>query len=318
MRVLAFTFALSLAVTAASSHAQYPSKPIRLIVPNPPGGATDTLGRLLSPKLGEALGQTVLVENRSGSNGNLATETVGKATPDGYTMLLAADAQIVISPHLYSMSVDPVKDLIPLSSLVSTNMVLTVHPSLPVRNVQEFVELMKKTKPPLAYGSIGNGSQHHLAMEMLKARGGFDMTHIPYKGGGPATLALIANEVQAAFGGNSVSGQIKAGKIRVLALAGRKRTPAYPDLPTISETYPGIEVTPWLGTFAPAGTPAPVLARWRAETEKLLAEADVRAKLSGVGGLEPFITTPEDYAALVRSEYEKYGQVVKQVGAKVD
>jgi tripartite-type tricarboxylate transporter receptor subunit TctC len=323
-RFLRFAFAVPLASLVSAvcfvspSSAQYPAKPIRMMVPNPPGGATDTLGRLIAPRLGEALGQPVLVENRSGSNGNLATETVARAAPDGYTLLLAADAQIVISPHLYSMPVDPLKDLVPVSSLVNTAMVLTVNPSVPARTLQEFVDHAKRAKPPLAYGSIGNGSQHHLVMEMLKARAGIEMVHIPYKGGGPATLALIAGEVSAALGGNSVSGQIKAGKIRALALAGTKRTQAYPDLPLISETYPGVEVTPWLGTFAPVGTPAPVLGRLRDETNRLLADGAMRGKLGGVGGLEVYVSTPEEFAALVRSEYEKYGQIVKQVGAKVD
>jgi tripartite-type tricarboxylate transporter receptor subunit TctC len=273
---------------------------------------------VIAPKLGEGLGQPVVIENRSGSNGNLATESVAKAAPDGYTLLLAADAQIVISPHLYAMSADPIKELVPLSTLVNTNMVLTVNPSVPARTLQEFVEYARKAKPPLAYGSIGNGSQHHLVMEMLKAKAGFDMVHVPYKGGGPATLALVANEVQAALGGNSVSGQIKAGKIRAIALAGRKRTPAYPDLPTINETYPGVEVTPWLGTFAPVGTPQPILSRLRDETSRLHNDPGVRQKLTGVGGLEVFATTPEEFAALVKTEYEKYGQIVKAVGVKVE
>jgi tripartite-type tricarboxylate transporter receptor subunit TctC len=310
--------ALLLCLASGIACAQYPSKPVRVMVPNPPGGATDTLGRLIAPRLGEALGQPVLIENRSGSNGNLATESVGKAAPDGYTLLLGADAQIVISPHLYAMSVDPVKDLVPLSTLVSTSMVLTINPALPARSLQEFVDYAKKAKPPLAYGSIGNGSQHHLVMEMLKAKAGFDMVHVPYKGGGPATLALVANEVQAALGGNSVAGQIKAGKIRALALAGKKRTPMYPDLPTIGETFPGVEASPWLGTFAPAGTPAPVLSRLRDETNRLLSDTGLQAKLAAVGGLQPYISTPEEFAALVRAEHEKYGQIVKAVGAKVD
>jgi tripartite-type tricarboxylate transporter receptor subunit TctC len=310
--------ALLLCLASGIACAQYPSKPVRVMVPNPPGGATDTLGRLIAPRLGEALGQPVLIENRSGSNGNLATESVGKAAPDGYTLLLGADAQIVISPHLYAMSVDPVKDLVPLSTLVSTSMVLTINPALPARSLQEFVDYAKKAKPPLAYGSIGNGSQHHLVMEMLKAKAGFDMVHVPYKGGGPATLALVANEVQAALGGNSVAGQIKAGKIRALALAGKKRTPMYPDLPTIGETFPGVEASPWLGTFAPTGTPAPVLSRLRDETNRLLSDTGLQAKLAAVGGLQPYISTPEEFAALVRAEHEKYGQIVKAVGAKVD
>jgi tripartite-type tricarboxylate transporter receptor subunit TctC len=309
---------LALLFASAAGAQQYPSKPIRMYVPNPPGGATDTLGRLIAPRLGESLGQPVLIENRAGSNGNLATESAARAAPDGYVLLLAADAQIVISPHLYRMAADPVKELAPVASLVNTTMALAINANVPARSLQEFIEHAKRAKPPLAYASIGNGSQHHLVMEMLKARANVDMVHIPYKGGGPAMLALIANEVSAMFGGNSVSGQAKAGKVRVVALAGRQRSAAYPDVPTLSEFYPGVEVSPWLGIFAPAATAAPVMARLRGDIAKLLADEGMRDKMRGLGGLEPYVTTPEEFSSLVKSEYAKYGEVVKAVGVKVD
>src|SRR6266540_6796591 len=194
---------LSLLLAAGTAAAQYPARPIRLLVPNPPGGATDTLARVLAPKLGEALGQPVIVDNRPGSNGIVATDMAAKAAPDGHTLLLAADAQIVIGPHLYPrMPVDTLKDLAPVASLVNTQMVLAVHPSLPVSNFQEFIEYARRANPPLAYGSIGNGSQHHLVMEMLKSRANIELLHVPFKGGGPATMALIAGEISAMFGGN--------------------------------------------------------------------------------------------------------------------
>jgi len=298
---------------------QYPSRAIRLYVPNPPGGATDTLARVIAPRLAEALGQAVIVENRPGSNGNLAMEATASAAPDGYTLLLCADAQIVIGPHLYAhMPIDTLKDLDPVAPLVNTQMVLTVSPTLPASNLKEFVEYARHANPPLAYASIGNGSQHHLVMEMFKARAGIDLMHVPFKGGGPATVALLGGEVQAMFGGNSVSGHIKAGRLRALAVAGKKRSAAYPDLPRLSEFYPDLEVTPWLALFAPAGTGAPVLERLRSETAKLLAEPQTRDRIRGVGGLEPYITTPAEFAAQLRSEYAKYGEIVKAVGAKVD
>jgi tripartite-type tricarboxylate transporter receptor subunit TctC len=312
-----FLAAVLLCASTATAQ-QYPSKPVRMYVPNPPGGATDTLGRLIAPRLGETLGQPVVIENRSGSNGNLATESVARAAPDGYVLLLAADAQIVISPHLYRMTADPVKELVPVSSLVNTTMALAVNSNLPAKNLQEFIEHARRTKPPLAYASIGNGSQHHLVMEMLKSRAKLDMVHIPYKGGGPAMLALIANEVSAMFGGNSVAGQAKAGKVRVVALAGKQRSAAYPDVPTLSEFFPGVEVSPWLGVFAPTATPAPVLSRLRGDIGKLLADEGMREKMRGLGGLEPYVTTPDEFASLVRTEYAKYGDVVKSVGVKVD
>ena len=307
-----------LVLVAGSTLAQYPARPIRMLVPNPPGGATDTLARVVAPKLAEGLGQTVVIDNRAGSGGNLAAEAAAHATPDGYTVILAADGQIVISPHLYrKLTYDTLKDLLPVSSLVSTQMLLAVHPSLPVKSLPEFVEYARRANPPLAYASIGNGSQHHLTMEMLKRRAGIDLLHVPYKGGGPALVGLFGGEVSVMFGGNSVAPHVRAGRVRALALSG-KRNAAYPGLPTLSETYPGLEVTPWLGLFAPVGLPAPVLKRLRAETARLLADADLREKLRNIGGLDPLVTTPEEFAALIRVDYAKYRDAVKASGATID
>ena len=311
--------AMTLALLAAVASAQYPSRPIRLLVPNPPGGATDTIARVVSPRLGEALGQPVVVENRPGSNGNLSSELVARAAPDGYTLLLGQDSQIVISPHLYAnMPVDTLKDLAPVATLVTTQMVLSCNPALPVKNLQEFLEYARRAKPPLAYASIGNGSQHHLTMEMLKARASIELVHVPYKGGGPATVALLAGEVPVMFGGNSVTGHIRAGKLRGLAVAGKKRSSTFPELPSLSEFFPGLEVTAWIGIFTATGVPAPVLSRLHGEINRLLSGADMREKVHSVGGLEPFISTPEEFTALIRAEYAKYGEVVKAVGAKID
>jgi tripartite-type tricarboxylate transporter receptor subunit TctC len=307
------------ALVCAGARAQYPARPIRVLVPNPPGGATDTLARVIGPKLTEALGQPVVVENRPGSNGNLSSEMTARSAPDGYTLLLAPDSQIVINPHLYAkMPVDTVRDLLPVATVVSTQLVLTVNPSLPVKTLPEFIDYARRANPPLAYASIGNGSQHHLTMEMLKARAGISLLHVPYKGGGPATTAILGGEVSAMVGGNSVAGQVRAGKLRALALAGRQRSASYPDVPTMGEFYPGLEVTTWLGYFAPQGVPAPVLARLRAEINRLLGDPEVQERLRKVGGMEPFVTTAEEFAAMIRSDFSKYGQVVKAVGATVD
>jgi len=306
------------ALTCATTSAQqYPSRPIRLLVPNPPGGATDNLARVIAPKLSEALGQTVVVDNRPGSNGNLATEAAARAAPDGHTLMLSADAQIVISPHLYrKLPFDTLKDLTPVASLVSTQMLLAVHPSLPVRSVQEFAEYTRRASPPLAYASIGNGSQHHLAMEMLKSRAGIDLLHVPFKGGGPALMALFGGEVSVMFGGSSAGPSVRSGKLRALALAG-KRNAAYPGLPALSESFPGFEVTPWLGLFAPAGLQPSVLNRLRAETGRLLADPEVLGRVRNIA-LDPFATTPKEFAALIRAEYAKYGEVVRAVGVTID
>jgi len=312
--------ALLLALSATGATAQYPSRPIRLLVPNPPGGATDLSARIVGQKLAEALGQPVVVENRAGSNGNIASELTARAAPDGYTLLLAADSQIVINPHLYArMPLDTLKDLAPIATLVTTQMVLSVHPSLPVKTLQEFIEYARHANPPLAYASIGNGSQHHLAMEMLKARAGIDLVHVPFKGGGPATVAILAGEVAAMFGGNSTSAQIRAGKLRALALASMRRSNNAPaGIPSIGEIYPGYDVTTWLALFGPAGMPEAVLARLREEVGRLLAAQDTADKLRAAGGLEPFVTTPEEFAAMIRADYAKYGKVVRDSGARLD
>jgi tripartite-type tricarboxylate transporter receptor subunit TctC len=311
---LAALLALSLAAFCAT--AQYPTRPIRLLVPNPPGGATDTLARLVAPKLGAALGQPLVVDNRPGSNGNLASEMTAKAPADGYTLLLCADAQIVIGPHLYAkMPLDTLKDLAPVATLVNTQMLLVVSPALQANTLSEFIDLARRSNPPLAYASIGNGSQHHLVMEMLKARAGIDLLHVPFKGGGPATTALLGGEIVAMFGGNSVSGHVRAGKLRALAVAGRERSPIFPDLPRLADVYPGLEVSPWLALFAPAGVPEAVLARLRGEINKLLRDPE---QIRRLGGLEPYITTPQEFEALLRSEYAKYGEVVRAAGAKID
>jgi tripartite-type tricarboxylate transporter receptor subunit TctC len=311
--------AAALLVVSTLAWGQYPARPVRLLVPNPPGGATDTLARVFAPKLGEALGQPVIVDNRPGSNGNVASEATARAAPDGHTVLLCADAQIVIGPHLYAkMPLDTLKGLEPIATLVNTQMVLSVNPALPVKTLQEFVAYARRAQPPLAYASIGNGSQHHLVMEMLKSRAGIDLLHVPFKGGGPATVALLAGDVSVMFGGNSVAGHIKSGKLRALAVAGRNRSATHPELPRLADFYPDLEVTPWLGLFGPSGLPAPVLARLRSETNRLLAEPDFRDKVRNLGGLEPYVTTPEEFAALIRTEHAKYAQIVKAAGAKVD
>jgi tripartite-type tricarboxylate transporter receptor subunit TctC len=261
----------------------------------------------------------VVVDNRPGSNGNLASEATARASADGHTLLLGADAQIVIGPHLYArMPLDTLKDLQPIATLASTQMVLAVNAALPARSLPEFVEYARRAQPPLAYASIGNGSQHHLAMEMLKARASIDLLHVPFKGGGPATVALLAGEVSAMFGGNSVAGHIKSGRLRVLAVAGRERSPSYPDVPRLADFYPGLEITPWLALFGPAGLPPVVLDRLRTETARLLADPDTREKIRNVGGLDPYRTTPEEFSALLRAEYARYGEIVKAAGAKID
>jgi len=318
-----FFFPLLLAALAAVSlHdavAQYPSRPIRLLAGFPPGGGPDIVARLLAPKLSQALGQPVVVENRVGGTGTLAAEAVAKSPADGHALLVGQDGLFVINPHLYKqMPIDPQKDLSPVTSLVSNGFFLAINPSVPAQNFTEFIEYARNANPPLQYGSGGNGSQHHLTMERLKARAGINLIHVPYKGGAPATTATVAGEVAAMMSGTSTAGQIRAGRLRAIAFTGPQRSRALPDVPAIAEFYPDFVMVQWYGLFAPAGTPDAVIARLRAETNKILALPDLKEKLSNAGGVEPWITSPEEFAAQIRSEYATYGKLVKQVGAKID
>jgi len=226
---------------------------------------------------------------------------------------------MVINPHLYAkMPFDPLKDLAPVASLVSNGFFMAVNPSVPAQTFPEFIEYARRAKPPLQYASGGNGSQHHLTMERLKARAGIDMIHIPYKGGAPATTATVAGEVAVMMSGTSTAPQIKAGRLRALAFTGPQRSRILPEVPTIAEFYPDFVMVQWYGLFAPAGTPEAVLARLRVEVNKALVLPDVKDRLSNAGGVEPWITTPEEFAAEIRSEYAKYAKLVKEVGAKLD
>jgi tripartite-type tricarboxylate transporter receptor subunit TctC len=316
-----FVVAMIVSAIATSAFAQnYPTKAIRLVVGFPPGGAVDIIGRVVGQSMSTRLGQPVVVENRPGSNGNIAADFVAKAAPDGYTLLMGSDSYFGINPHLYAkMTHDPMKAFVPIATLVTNQLVLAVNPALvPAADLRGFVDLAKRANPQLAYGSIGNGSQHHLAMEMLKQQAGIKLTHVPYRGGGPAGNAVIAGEVAAMFGGGAVVPLVRSGKMRALAVSGAKRSPALPDLPTIGEVYPGYEVNIWQALFAPAGTPPSVIARLRAETNAALALPEVAARLVPAGAGDPYISTLEELTALMRREYEKYGRVIKDVGITVD
>src|SRR4029450_10603564 len=296
-KLLRLLAACLLATASASALAQYPSRPIKLIVPIPAGGAPDIVARVVGQKLSELLDQAVVVENHAGSNGNIAGDMVAKAAPDGNTLLLGQDSLIAINPHLYAkMPFDPLKDLVPVAPLPANQFVLAVNPSLPVKNFQEFIEYARRTTPPLPYASGGNGSQHHLSMEILKQGAGIDLLHGPVRGGTPATMATVAGDTVAMFAGTSTKPQIRAGKLRALAATGRERSPEFPDLPTIGEIYPGYEVTIWLGLFAPAGTPDAVLVRLRTAVNRALGAADVKEKLNAAGGGEAVVTRPDQHA----------------------
>src|SRR5438874_1834819 len=306
-------------VISFAAQAQFPSRPIHILVTIPPGGAPDIVARVLAEKLSPALGQPVVVDNKPAANGNAAAAEAARAAPDGHTLLLGADSLITINPHVYSsMPIDPLKDLVPVASLVSNQFVLSINPALPPKSFPEFIEYAKKANPPLAYASGGNGSQHQLTMEMLKERAGFDMIHVPYKGGAPATAATMSGEVAALFSGTSSTPQIKAGRIRALAVAGAKRSPTFPDVPTIGEFYPGFENSIWLGLFGPAGMPEDVLERLRTEVRRALEAPEVKASLMGKGSLETLELSPQDFSALIHRDHERFGKLIRSLGIKAD
>jgi tripartite-type tricarboxylate transporter receptor subunit TctC len=282
----------------------YPSRPIHLVTGNPPGGATDFIARIIGPPLSARLGQNIVIDNRPGAN----------------TLLYANDSLLVVNPHTYSkMSVNPIRDLEPLVTTISNQLVLAINPkTVPVNDFPAFVEFARKPPAPLFYASIGNGSHHHLAMELLKQRAGIDLTHVPYKGGGPASIAVIAGENAVMFGGTSVVTHIKSGKLKGIAVSGDRGWPTMPDLPGIGEFYPGYKASLWHGMFLPRGTPPAVVARLRTEMNAVLALPEVREKLVSGGAGEPYITTPEEFSALLRADYERYGDLIKSIGFKAD
>ena len=298
---------------------QYPTRPVKVLVTIPPGGAPDIAARLLAQRLTETMGQSFFIENRSGANGNVAAEATAHAEPDGYTLIMAADSLIAINPHVYSsMPIDMLKDLLPIASVASNQFFLAVNPSLPVKTVPELVEYARKKKPPLAYASGGNGSQHQLGIEMLKQRAGIDLLHVPYRGGAPAGMATVAGETQVVLAGASNAGLLQAGTLRGLATTGKKRSPMFPDMPSIGEFYPGYDLTIWIGLFGPPGLPEPIVTRLRDAVQSALAEPELVQKLNVTGKLEPLILTPADFSDLIRRDYEKYRKLVADIGVKID
>lgn len=310
--VMGFTLLILGASFTNSASAQYPVKPVRIIVAVAAGGAPDLAARAIAPGLTKALGQAIVVENRGGANGNVAGQTVAQAPADGYTLLLAPDSLIVINKNLYKkLPFDPVNDLAPVATVIRNQFVLAVHPSVPAKTLAEFIEYARKAKPPIAYASAGNGSQHQFLMEMLKARAGIEMLHVPYKGGAPAVASVVAGDTLATFsGGPSTAPHVKAGTLRVLASSGTRRAVIMPDVPVVGETFPGYEGTVWSGIWVPTGTPEAAIRRLHGEINTVLAETEIRDLFRKNGGTEPFITTPAEFIDIVRRDTEKYLKII--------
>ncbi len=317
---VAFAAVLAISATVTTALAQtYPNRPIRLLVGTPPGGAADLTARLVAQSMSVRLGQPIVIENKPGAGFNLSGEAAARSAPDGYTLLHTPEHMVVINPHAYAkMSFDPLKDLVPIASLVSNQYALAVHPSVKANNLKEFVEGPGRAQPPLFYASIGNGSPHHLMFEMLKQHARFDLTHVPYRGGGPAANAMLAGDVSAMFGAASIVPTIQSGRFRGLAVSGNTRWASLPDLPTVHETYPGYDMRVWHAWFAPAGTPQAIIDRLRTELNEVLREPAVVERLVKSGSGEPYITTPEEFQARMSSDYEKPGKVIKSLGMRIE
>jgi len=298
--------------------AQYPNKPVRLILPFPPGGGTDTLGRMVAQKLSEQIGQQVVVENRPGAGANIGVEVATKSPPDGYTLVVITLSN-AIGQTAYKLNFDLVKDLAGITRLATIPHVLVVHPSVPVKSVREYIALAKARPDQLLYSSSGAGSAAHLGGEYFASLTGVKMVHVPYKGGGPSMVALIGGEVSSCFATMpSAVTFLKSSKLRGLAVTTAQRSPATPDLPTLAEAgIKGYELGSWYALAAPAATPKEIISRLNTETLKLLKLPDVIQRL-GVSGYEVTAGTPEEYTAYVRDEVAKWGKVVKSVGLKVD
>jgi tripartite-type tricarboxylate transporter receptor subunit TctC len=294
----------------------YPSRPIRLLIPFPPGGSNDVVGRIVANQLGQKLGQTVFVDNRAGAGGVVGTDVAAKAAPDGYTLLIVSIAHAV-DPFIYKETFDPIKDFVPVAILATGTNVLTVNPNVPVHSVKELLELAKAKPGFLNYASAGIGSFQNLSGELFKVMAGVDIVHVPYKGGGPSMLAVIAGEAQVMFSSIvQTVPNIQAGHLRALATGGAKRSPILPDLPTIGEAgVPGYVASDWWGIIAPAGTPAPIVAKLHGAIEEVL-RSDATKKNLDEQGATPLHMSTAEFGAYIKDEMTKWGPVVQKAGIK--
>jgi tripartite-type tricarboxylate transporter receptor subunit TctC len=312
---------IALAIPGACVSAQtgYPTKAVRLVVPFAPGGSNDIMARLIGQKVGEAWRQPVVIDNRPGASGIVGTEIVAKAQPDGYTMLMMS-LTLTVNPSLFrKLPYHTEKDLTPVTLVASAPLILVIHPSVPAKSLTEFIAHAKTNPGKLNFGSGGMGTTPHLAGEMLKAMAGVQMTHVPYKGGGPALADLMSGQIQLMLENiPSTLPFVKQGKLRVLAVSSRKRSPLLPGVPALEEAgLKGYEIVGWNGLFVPAGTAKPVIARIHADTVRALALADVKERLTAMGA-EGVGNTPEQFRAFVAEEIGKWAKVVKDAGLKIE
>ena len=316
MRTILAAFCFLLAGSAAAL--DYPTRPVKWVVPYPPAGTTDVLARIMAQWLSEKMGQQFVIENKPGAGNNIGTEFVVNAPPDGYTMLLVNPANGINATLYKNLSFNLVRDIAPVAGIVRTPNVMEVTNSLPVKNVAEFIAYCKANPGKINMASSGSGTSVHLSGELFKAMTGCNMLHVPYKGAGPALADLIGGQVQVIFDNlPSSAGHIKGGRIRALAVTSAQREPSMPDLPTVAETVPGYEATAWFGIGMPKGTPREIIDKVNAEVNRALADPKMRERLAELGG-QPIAGSPEDFGKVIAAETEKWAKVVNESGAKVE
>jgi tripartite-type tricarboxylate transporter receptor subunit TctC len=311
--------ALLLACTLPAAAQPYPAKPVRILCAFPVGGIADLYARIIGARLGEAWGQPIVVENRTGAGGTIAAEAVAKSPPDGYTLVMGSVGTHAVNVSLFSkLPYDPVKDFAAIALVLEAEGLLVVHPSVPAQNIAELINLAKAKPGSLSFASAGMGTASHLAGELFKSMAKVDMTHVPYKGNVPAITDLLAGQTALLFATMpTVLPHAKAGKLRALATIGSSRAAATPELPTVGEALPGFEVNNWIGLFAPAGTSPEIVRRWNAEVTRIMQSPDIQARLSNEGArFAP--NTPDEFSEFVRKEIQKWAPVVKASGARVD
>ena len=319
VRLLSATAVIASAITPAYPQA-YPSKPIRLVITGTPGSATDIRGRWLAPRLTAALGQTIVVDNRTGAGGTIGTEAVARSAPDGYTLLVVHQGTLAFNPHIYKrVGYDPIADFAPVTLIGTSPLLLAVNPKVPASSVAELVQLAKQKPGQLNYGSPGNGTPPHIAGELFKRMANIEVAHVPYKGGAAALLDLMGGRVAYTFDSAAVQlPNAKAGKIRLLAVTSLQRIPALPDIRTIAESgLPGYEFWAWQGIAAPAGTSRSTIARLHSEIVKIMSTPEAR-EWFGELGIEPTTSTPQEFAAHIKAEHARWGPVIREANIKAD
>ena len=310
------TAVLALAAAGVAAHAQpYPAKPVRIIVPFAPGGSTDIVARALGAKASEGLGQSIIVENRAGAGGSIGAEAAAKAPADGYTVFMGHVGTLAINPALYrKLPYDPIRDFSPITLAIASPLIMVVHPSFPAKSVKELIALARTRPGEITFSSAGNGSASHLGGELLNSIARIKNLHVPYKGTGPATIAVVSGEVSLMFSGQGTSWPlIKSGKLRAIAHTGSKRLANAPSLPAVQETIPGYEVINWHGVLAPAGTPPDIMKRLHAEFVKALASNEVKSKLTA-DGFEVIGNSPAEFAKFIHAEKDKWAKVIRDAG----